>query len=119
LVEVSAAGLPSAAEERSAFIDALTTSGKPEGDWPRLADEQLVAISHDVEQHQAGSTQKLGCWAAGCALRIVYTDAVSKVEPETFATVGAGWAHGMIITAPFPENADMHVSYVFLLSPRN
>lgn len=110
-----------AASELSEMLESLSNSGAAAGDWLTPAQERIGDVTRFVSEHSLGSTSDLGCYAAGCALKVSFRDSQTARHPEELSDPSrrGAWPHGVVITQPraVSPSGDALVSWIFFLAP--
>ncbi|HKE15117.1 MAG TPA: hypothetical protein VKB80_09650 [Kofleriaceae bacterium] len=116
---VANAGYTNASEERESLLEALRRSGEPSGEWVRAAAQRIDDIRTFVEDKSLGEAAEVGCWAAGCGVKITFKDTHSTSRLELLADpVNHGaWRPGVVITSPADDSDGRPSSYLFLVAP--
>ena len=120
LIAVASSGMKDAISERNALEHALAESGDAKGIWVSDASQRILDIQRYLDKMALGTSETLGCFSAGCGLKIHFGTADAGGELERLADpLGEGvWPHGVIITEPRQSaGADDYITLLLLVSP--
>jgi hypothetical protein len=118
VLAVAGLGIDDAIAEREELYAALQESGPADSMWATAATEKLEHVAGTIRNSSLGTTRHLGCWRAGCALRIAFSDPIGSqnLERLSLELMRGSVAGSVVVTAPNREGPDRHVAVMFLLA---